>query len=74
MGFYSNYYGEGYLVLIFMIMLNLIRIVKMGCFMANLGGVQGVYRGCEICLFFDKIRVHENRVSIVTLLGGGLVW
>ena len=57
-----------------MIILNLIRIVKMGCFMANLGGVQGVYRGCAICLFFDKIRVHGNRVSIVTLLGGGLVW
>ena len=57
-----------------MILLNYIRIVNLRCFMADLGGVQGVYRGCAICLFFDKIRVHGNRVSIVTVLGGGLVW
>ena len=41
MGFYSNYYGEGYLVLLFVIILNYIRIINLRCFMANLGGILG---------------------------------
>ena len=38
--------------------------------MAILGGLQMTWN----VAIFDKIRVHENRVPIVLVLRGGLVW
>ena len=37
------------------------------------GYFRGCAGGCNVPVF-DKIRVQENRASIVNVLGGGLVW
>ena len=54
-----------------MIMLNLIRIVKMGCFMANLGGVQGCAGGMHGVYwgYFRGILWLFEGVPILTILG-----